>query len=59
MTIRDAREDDAEQIKELVAGLSHFHLSENETKLPEWLSSTLELSGSGLTFHIKSKRPNI
>ena len=43
MTIRYAKKDDAEQIKELVTGLSHFYLSENETKLPEWLSSTLEL----------------
>ena len=43
MIIRNAKEDDAEQIKELVSGLSHFYLSASEESLPEWLSSSLEL----------------
>ena len=43
MNIRKAKEDDAEQIKELVSGLSHFYLSASEESLPEWLLSSLEL----------------
>jgi len=43
MNIRNAKEDDADQIKELVSSLSHFYLSATEESLPEWLSSSLEL----------------
>ena len=43
MNIRSAREDDAEQIKELVLSLSKFYLSNNKTELPKWLSSSLKL----------------
>lgn len=44
MNIRKAIEDDAEQIKDLISGLSHYYLSDNEQDLPIWLSSTLELN---------------
>jgi len=43
MNIRNAREDDAEQLKKLATGLSHLYLTENESILPEWISSSLEL----------------
>lgn len=43
MNIREATEEDAIQIQELVVGLSHIYLSDNEQALPEWLSSTLEM----------------
>ena len=43
MNIRNAKVDDAEQIKELVSSLSHFYLSATEESLPEWLSFSLEL----------------
>lgn len=43
MNIRNAKEDDAEQIYNLVSSLSHFYLSSTEESLPEWLLSSLEL----------------
>lgn len=43
MNIRNAKEDDAEKINELVSGLSHFYLSQNDMELPKWLSDSLEI----------------
>ena len=44
MNIHIATNRDAEQIQKLVSDLSHFYLSEENTKLPDWLTTSLDLA---------------
>ena len=41
MRIRNANKSDAQQIEDLVKGLSHFYLKDIHGHLPDWLSNAL------------------